>query len=406
MQARYHLLKIEQDLIDLVKDEKRVSYKFPIMSSYYRMLVHRVAAYFGFERNIEYIDEKKARVIVNKKEGKTRLPELRFKDQIKQFSEQIEEPKKLILKRDTNSLEDSLMNENRLDGKLLNSNNLDSRRSKSLEERVKDYETAKARIFNQSATKNDLQLSNNMQNEFEKCNLDNQSKYNNNNSTVNSSLNSSKHKSNESLKNFNLNNYTSNNHFDSGQASAYSNDSNLNYASNNNQIIIDPHHPHSTLQFNQNLNSNSQFNNHHEFKLNHEDSKNFYKSNNNYKGKSIKGNNNSLKNSSNSSGGSNGGGIKQIIKNQQQQQQQQQQHFYQSNLPLPPQQMINPIDQQQQQLYSNWIPADLNAQQQADCFAKQQQQQLYQSLPYNQLSPHPNQQKLFLLCNYPGTGTF
>lgn len=50
---RMTLLRIEQDMIALVKDAKRTCHRFPAMSSYHRMLVHRVAAFFGMEHNVD-----------------------------------------------------------------------------------------------------------------------------------------------------------------------------------------------------------------------------------------------------------------------------------------------------------------------------------------------------------------
>lgn len=50
---RMTLLRIEQDMIALVRDAKRTCHRFPAMSSYHRMLVHRVAAYFGMEHNVD-----------------------------------------------------------------------------------------------------------------------------------------------------------------------------------------------------------------------------------------------------------------------------------------------------------------------------------------------------------------
>jgi hypothetical protein len=47
------LLRIEQDMIALVRDTKRTCHRFPAMSSYHRMLVHQVAAYFGMEHNVD-----------------------------------------------------------------------------------------------------------------------------------------------------------------------------------------------------------------------------------------------------------------------------------------------------------------------------------------------------------------
>ncbi|KAL3220986.1 hypothetical protein MRX96_050297 [Rhipicephalus microplus] len=134
---RVMMLKIEQDLLSLVKDNKRQSFKFAQMSSYHRMLVHRVAAYFGLDHNV---DQAGTAVIVSKTRN-TRLPDIRFKDQIRDDLLS-EEPKKLILKRDSASFEDGKESPER-------QLSLDSRRSKSIEEREEEYEKARARIFNQ-----------------------------------------------------------------------------------------------------------------------------------------------------------------------------------------------------------------------------------------------------------------
>ncbi|XP_077562395.1 uncharacterized protein LOC144178422 isoform X3 [Haemaphysalis longicornis] len=134
---RVMMLKIEQDLLSLVKDNKRQSFKFAQMSSYHRMLVHRVAAYFGLDHNV---DQAGTAVIVSKTRN-TRLPDVRFKDQIRDDLLS-EEPKKLILKRDSASFEDGKESPER-------QLSLDSRRSKSIEEREEEYEKARARIFNQ-----------------------------------------------------------------------------------------------------------------------------------------------------------------------------------------------------------------------------------------------------------------
>ncbi|CAN7984530.1 unnamed protein product, partial [Ixodes hexagonus] len=134
---RVMMLKIEQDLLSLVRDNKRQSLRFAQMSSYHRMLVHRVAAYFGLDHNV---DQAGTAVIVNKTRN-TRLPEMRFKDQIRDDLLS-EEPKKSILKRDNASFEDGKESPER-------QSSTDSRRSKSIEEREEEYEKARARIFNQ-----------------------------------------------------------------------------------------------------------------------------------------------------------------------------------------------------------------------------------------------------------------
>lgn len=133
---RIMLMKLEQEFITFIKDDTRSSHKFPQMSSYNRMLVHRTAAFFGLEHNV---DHSGTAIIVNKCKN-TRLPDFKFGEQIKGDLVQ-DEPKKSILKRDNSSFEDG---RERITDKQF----LDSRRSKSFEEREEEYQKAKARIFN------------------------------------------------------------------------------------------------------------------------------------------------------------------------------------------------------------------------------------------------------------------
>ncbi|XP_058405352.1 cAMP-regulated phosphoprotein 21 isoform X14 [Diceros bicornis minor] len=60
---RMILLKMEQEIIDFIGDDNNHYKKFPQMSSYQRMLVHRVAAYFGLDHNV---DQTGKSVIINK----------------------------------------------------------------------------------------------------------------------------------------------------------------------------------------------------------------------------------------------------------------------------------------------------------------------------------------------------
>ncbi|XP_075405046.1 cAMP-regulated phosphoprotein 21 isoform X14 [Tenrec ecaudatus] len=60
---RMILLKMEQEIIDFIGDNNSHYKKFPQMSSYQRMLVHRVAAYFGLDHNV---DQTGKSVIINK----------------------------------------------------------------------------------------------------------------------------------------------------------------------------------------------------------------------------------------------------------------------------------------------------------------------------------------------------
>ncbi|CAG9860010.1 unnamed protein product [Phyllotreta striolata] len=132
------MLRIEQELVSLAKDKTKTHYKFPPMSSYQRMLVHRCAAYFGMDHNIEPTGKC---VVVNKTKN-TRIPEVEFKEHIKEDIIFSEEPRRSILKRDSNSIDDySFKSPDRSYGS-------DSRRSKSFEEREEEYEKARRRIFN------------------------------------------------------------------------------------------------------------------------------------------------------------------------------------------------------------------------------------------------------------------
>lgn len=130
------LMKLEHDFTMLIKDSSRQTFKFPQMSSYNRMLVHRVAAFFGLEHNV---DHNGTAIIVNKSRN-TRIPDFKFSDQVRDDLSH-EEPKKMILKRDNSSFEDGTE-------KMTEKQYLDSRRSKSFEEREEEYQKAKARIFN------------------------------------------------------------------------------------------------------------------------------------------------------------------------------------------------------------------------------------------------------------------
>lgn len=136
------LLKIEKDLIEFARDKQKVCHKFPNMSSYNRMLVHRVAAYFGMEHNV---DQSGSSVIVTRTKN-VRIPNTRFKEHIRDDLILSEEPRRSILKRDSNSFEDSFnfKSPDRLSGDYC-------RQSKSFEEREEEYERARRRIFKDSS---------------------------------------------------------------------------------------------------------------------------------------------------------------------------------------------------------------------------------------------------------------
>ncbi|XP_021027160.1 cAMP-regulated phosphoprotein 21 isoform X9 [Mus caroli] len=97
---RMILLKMEQEMIDFIADSNNHYKKFPQMSSYQRMLVHRVAAYFGLDHNV---DQTGKSVIINKTSS-TRIPEQRFCEHLKDEKSE-ESQKRFILKRDNSSID-------------------------------------------------------------------------------------------------------------------------------------------------------------------------------------------------------------------------------------------------------------------------------------------------------------
>uniref|UniRef100_A0A8C0AV23 R3H domain containing 1 n=1 Tax=Buteo japonicus TaxID=224669 RepID=A0A8C0AV23_9AVES len=133
---RMMLLKLEQEILDFIGNNEIPRKKFPPMTSYHRMLLHRVAAYFGLEHNV---DQSGKSVIVNKTSN-TRIPDQKFCEHIKdEKSDDFQ--KRYILKRDNSSLD---KDDNQMRIRLK-----DDRRSKSIEEREEEYQRARERIFAQ-----------------------------------------------------------------------------------------------------------------------------------------------------------------------------------------------------------------------------------------------------------------
>ncbi|NXY68562.1 R3HD1 protein, partial [Glareola pratincola] len=135
---RMMLLKLEQEILDFIGNNEVPRKKFPPMTSYHRMLLHRVAAYFGLEHNV---DQSGKAVIVNKTSN-TRIPDQKFCEHIKdEKSDDFQ--KRYILKRDNSSLD---KDDNQMRIRLK-----DDRRSKSIEEREEEYQRARERIFAQDS---------------------------------------------------------------------------------------------------------------------------------------------------------------------------------------------------------------------------------------------------------------
>ncbi|CAN2389017.1 nucleic acid binding [Pristimantis euphronides] len=135
---RMMLLKLEQDILDFISTNEIQRKKFPPMTSYHRMLLHRVAAYFGLDHNV---DQSGKSVIVNKTSN-TRIPDQKFEEHIKD-EKGVDFQKRYILKRDNSSLD---KDDNQMRMRLK-----DDRRSKSIEEREEEYQRARERIFAQES---------------------------------------------------------------------------------------------------------------------------------------------------------------------------------------------------------------------------------------------------------------
>ncbi|KAG9340636.1 hypothetical protein JZ751_021192 [Albula glossodonta] len=144
------LLKLEQDILEFINDDNNQYKKFPQMTSYHRMLLHRVAAYFGMDHNV---DQTGKAVIINKT-GNTRIPEQRFSEHIKD-ERNMDFQKKFILKRDDASMDKddnqpicpSIPLQIRVPLQ-------DGRRSKSIEEREEEYQRVRDRIFARESSQN------------------------------------------------------------------------------------------------------------------------------------------------------------------------------------------------------------------------------------------------------------
>ncbi|XP_062488613.1 R3H domain-containing protein 2 isoform X4 [Pezoporus occidentalis] len=138
---RMMLLKLEQEILEFISDNNNQFKKFPQMTSYHRMLLHRVAAYFGMDHNV---DQTGKAVIINKTSN-TRIPEQRFSEHIKD-EKNAEFPQRFILKRDDTSMD---RDDNQIRLPLQ-----DGRRSKSIEEREEEYQRVRERIFAREAGQN------------------------------------------------------------------------------------------------------------------------------------------------------------------------------------------------------------------------------------------------------------
>ncbi|XP_049608654.1 R3H domain-containing protein 1 isoform X2 [Syngnathus scovelli] len=131
---RIMLLKLEQDILDFIDNNESQKRTFPPMTSYHRMLLHRVAAYFGMDHNVDLTGKS---VVINKTTN-TRIPDQKFSEHIKDDRAD-DFQKRYILKRDNSSFD--------RDDSTIRMRLKADKKSKSMEEREEEYQRARERIF-------------------------------------------------------------------------------------------------------------------------------------------------------------------------------------------------------------------------------------------------------------------
>ncbi|KAF3706260.1 R3H domain-containing protein 1 [Channa argus] len=167
-------IDLHEFLVNTLKGNPRTQKrKFPPMTSYHRMLLHRVAAYFGMDHNV---DPSGKSVVINKTTN-TRIPDQKFSEHIK--DDRVDDfQKRYILKRDNSSFdrEDSTQAVTLISDMLVRVGQSGvpdiaakevsislhvcvvcpcqirmrlkaDKRSKSMEEREEEYQRARERIF-------------------------------------------------------------------------------------------------------------------------------------------------------------------------------------------------------------------------------------------------------------------
>ncbi|KHJ48233.1 NADH-quinone oxidoreductase, chain I [Trichuris suis] len=140
---RQLLLETERELVAFIRDASKRSHRFAPMTSYNRMIVHRVAAFFGLHHNVDQLG---TAVVVSKTEY-SRVPDKQFSEYIKEEPSAQEPKLPIVLKREpVNALKSE-------------DNVPTPQKARSFEEREEQYVRARARIFNQSSAEAVLESS-------------------------------------------------------------------------------------------------------------------------------------------------------------------------------------------------------------------------------------------------------
>ncbi|XP_041981982.1 protein encore-like isoform X2 [Aricia agestis] len=135
---RMTLLRIEKDLHALINDTSRCIVRFPVMTSYGRMLVHRCAALFGLAHHLDHA-HKNAVLVSKSGTSGGRIPCTSFRQWCTTVF-----PKSPPRRHDDTLAKSILKREG---GGALGGAAGAAPRSKSLEQRERDYERVRRRIF-------------------------------------------------------------------------------------------------------------------------------------------------------------------------------------------------------------------------------------------------------------------
>jgi len=158
------ILEIERDLEEFMNDFNLKQMEFPSMNGYLRMLVHKISHCFNLSHT--YLPEKRAVLI--KKQENSQIPTFKFKDLAKEDDEEEDvKPPIRLLSRSNNSNKTNVPekpirilkkskgnNGTDINFESTNTTKLESKEidekliQEKLEEREKEYEKARARIFN------------------------------------------------------------------------------------------------------------------------------------------------------------------------------------------------------------------------------------------------------------------
>jgi hypothetical protein len=165
VKSRSFLIGIEKDILSFIRDESKSTYKFPVMNTFNRMLVHRVAAFFGLDHSVE---KRTPDCVTVTKCEKTRIPEMKFEDipvspeaLIQPPDNHVVEPKQVLKRSDgkgSSSFEKSPDRRNHHHHQNSGGSGCSSRndngmkKSGSYEERQVNYQHVRNRIFASQAS--------------------------------------------------------------------------------------------------------------------------------------------------------------------------------------------------------------------------------------------------------------